>query len=200
MRPRGLVRVAVLAACLAALTASGRAEVVAAECDGPYPSFANAAPSASRVLIGQIIAIDPGPEAPLDEAGRTSRFVLRGWSVLEDDRLVEERVEDLQSQPCAGYVVGRVGDAIALAIDGRDFEPPQVVNAVAWVQGAPPQLIGIESVTVADVYALVGRPMPDPLPIASAGPTSSPALPLLIGAGSIALILAGAFVLFRASR
>jgi hypothetical protein len=200
VRPRGLVRAAILAGCLAGLVASGRVEVVAAECDGPYPSFTSAAPTASRVLIGQIVAIDPGPEAPLDEAGRTSRFVLSGWSVLDDDRLVEERFEDLQSQPCAGYVVGRVGDAIALAIDGRDFEPPQVVNAVAWVQGEPPQRSGIETVTIADVYALVGRPMPDPLPMASAAPTTSPALPLLIGAGSIALILAGAFALFRASR
>ncbi|MFP5342893.1 MAG: hypothetical protein ACLGIJ_08220 [Candidatus Limnocylindria bacterium] len=189
-----------LAGSLAAIAAAGRVEVVAAECDGPYPSFTNAAPTASRVLIGQVVAIDPGPDAPPDEAGRTSRFFLRGWSVLEDDRIVEERFEDVQSQPCAGYVVGRVGDVIALAIGGRDFEPPQVVNAVAWIQGVPPQRIGIETVTIADVYMLVGRPMPDPLPMAAAAPRTSPVLPVLIAAGSIALLLAGGFVLFRASR
>lgn len=134
----------------------------AAECDGPYPSFRNAAPSARQIIIGQVV------EAAGDRAdrsdGRTSTFLLRGWSVLENSRPVDVQIDDVPTQPCAGVIVARPGDEIAIAFGGRDFQPPQVVNAVAWLNGAAPQLIGIETITFAEVYALVGLDAPISLP------------------------------------
>ena len=139
------------------------------ECDGPFPSFQHAAPSARRIVIGQVVAVLPGPISP---DGYTSRFTLRGWSVLDGDVPVEFDVRDVQSQPCAGYIVARQGDRIAIAFDGHDFTPPQVVNAVAWLQGAPPSFDGIEWTTVAAIYDLLGRVPPAVVP--GTAPESNP--------------------------
>lgn len=125
-----------------------------AECDGPFPSFRNAAPSARQIIIGQVVAAADDRADRTD--GRTSNFLLRGWSVLEDSRPIEVQIQEVPTQPCAGVIVARPGDEIAIAFGGRDFQPPQVVNAVAWLSGAAPQLIGIETVTLVEVYALVG--------------------------------------------
>jgi len=138
------------------------------ECDGPFPSFQNAAPSARRIVIGQVVATLAGP--PGFDDGRTSRFTLRGWSVLEGDKPVAIDVRDVQSQPCAGYIVARPGDRIAIAFEGHDFTPVQVVNAVAWLEGQPPSFDGIESTNVGAIYVLLGRvpsaagPAPTPEP------------------------------------
>ena len=138
------------------------------ECDGPFPSFEQAAKSARRIVIGQVIATLPGAEAMED--GRSSQFVLRGWSVLEDDRPVEIDVRDVKTQPCSGYIVARAGDRIAIAFEGHDFAPAQVVNAVAWLQGDPPPFDGIEFTTIGAIYARLGRVPPSPAP-AAAGPS-----------------------------
>jgi hypothetical protein len=69
------------------------------ECDGPFPSFEHAAPSARRIVIGQVVATLPGAEA--FEDGRTSQFVLRGWSVLEDDRAVRSTSGTYRPSPVA---------------------------------------------------------------------------------------------------
>jgi hypothetical protein len=121
-------------------------------------------------VIGEVVGGFPEPVGPQD--GRTSRFTLRGLSVLDGDRPMDIDVTDLQSQQCAGYVIARLGDRIAIAFDGHEFG--QVVNAVAWLEGQPPDLVGIESTTVRAVYALVGRVPPAARPAASeqaAGPS-----------------------------
>ncbi len=168
------------------------------ECDGPFPSFEHAAPSARRIVIGQVIATLPGAEA--FEDGRTSQFVLRGWSVLENDRAVEIDVRDVLSQPCSGYIVARPGDRIAIAFEGHDFAPAQVVNAVAWLQGEPPPFDGIEFTTIATIYARLGRVPPtlvSPDPAAAAAPSIDWPIVLLVLAAASAL---GVVVLRRRPR
>ncbi len=171
-----------------------------AECDGPFPSFEHAAPSARRIVIGQVVATLPGAEA--FEDGRTSQFVLRGWSVLEDDRHVEIEVRDVQSQPCSGYIVARPGDRIAIAFEGHDFAPAQVVNAVAWLEGDPPPIDGIEFTTIGAIYARLGRVPPVPVATDPAEPAadpwiSTPTVVLLVLAATSAL---GVVVLRRRPR
>jgi hypothetical protein len=166
-----------------------------AECDGPYPSFQNAAPTARRIVIGEVIAGFPGPVGPQD--GRTSRFTLRGRSVLEGDAPIEIDVTDLQSQQCAGYILARPGDRIAIAFDGHEFG--QVVNAVAWLEGRPPDLIGVESTTIDAVYALVGRAPPVARPTTPASPQgATTGWPNAIGLCVLAALVAAiGFVLWR---
>lgn len=163
-----------------------------AECDGPFPSFRNVAPSARQIIIGQVVAAADDRADRTD--GRTSNFLLRGWSVLEGSRPIEVQIQEVPTQPCAGVIVARPGDEIAIAFGGRDFQPPQVVNAVAWLSGAAPQLIGIETVTLVEVYALVGLDVPTSLPdqVPPAGEERTLwllALPLIAAAaGAIALL------------
>ena len=143
-----------------------------AECDGPYPSFRNVAPGAERILIGEVVRVAPASERHDD--GRTASFVLRGRSVLEESRSVEEVFQDVPTQPCSGRILARVGDVIAVAFQGRDFQPPMVVNAVAWIDGAAPEGIGIERITVPEVYRLAGVPAPR-----SVAPTADPSFPVI---------------------
>jgi hypothetical protein len=153
---RGLAAVSMLAAIM---LVAGPHRVLA-ECDGPYPSFRNVAPGAERILIGEVVQVDPAGERHDD--GRTAGFVLHGQSVLEGGRAVDEVFQDVPTQQCAGMIVARVGDVIAVAFRGRDFEPPQVVNAVAWIEGDAPELIGVERISVPEIYQLAGVPMPVP--------------------------------------
>ena len=181
-----------------AFTVSLAPPVALGECDGPFPSFRQAAPTARRIVIGQVIAALPGAQG-LDD-GRTSRFTLRGWSVLDGDQPVEIDVEDLQSQPCAGYIMARPGDRIAIAFEGVDFTPAQVVNAVAWLQGDPPRFGGIESTTIGAIYALLGRAPPVLAPPADAVPATGPSIdwPIVL---ALAVALASALgVLLRRRR
>ena len=173
--------------------------IALAECDGPYPSFRNAAPSARRIVIGQVVATLPGP--PGFDDGRTSRFTLRGWSVLEGDKPVEIDVRDVQSQPCAGYIVARPGDRIAIAFEGHDFTPPMVVNAVAWIEdaGAPP-FDGIESTNVGAIYALLGRVPPTLAPAAAPDPPAAESSMDGRFGLALALLAAIAFLGFAAWR
>ena len=159
------------------------------ECSGPFPSFERASASARRIVIGEVIATLPGAE-PMED-GRSSQFLLRGWSVLEDDRPLEMEIRDVETQPCSGYIVARPGDRIAIAFDGHDFAQAQVVNAVAWLQGEPPPFEGIEVTTIAAIYALLGRVPPVPAapdPVAPAGPSiDRPIIVLLAVAAASAL-------------
>jgi len=162
------------------------------ECDGPFASFRNAAPSARRIVIGDVVATLPGP--PVENDGRTSRFTLEGWSVLDGDQPITIDVRDLLSQPCAGYIVARPGDRIAIAFDGHDFVPLTVVNAVAWI-GPAPEFLGIESTDVPAIYALLGRVPPTvaPWPVRGAAaergvPPTNTALPLLAVAVLVLLL------------
>ena len=167
------------------------------ECDGPFASFRNAAPSARRIVIGDVIASLPGPP---ENDGRTSRFTLQGWSVFDGDQPITIDVRDLLSQPCAGYIMARPGDRIAIAFDGHDFVPLMVVNAVAWI-GPAPEFLGIESTDIPAIYALLGRVPPAVLPgsVPATDPDGPPrtiALPL-IALAVLALMLAIGIVAWR---
>jgi hypothetical protein len=164
------------------------------ECDGPFASFQNAAPSARRIVIGDVVATLPGP--PVENDGRTSRFTLQGWSVLDGDQPITIDVRDLLSQPCAGYIMARPGDRIAIAFDGHDFVPLTVVNAVAWI-GPAPEFLGIESTDIPSIYALLGRVPPAVLPGSEpAAPPRNAALPL-IAIVVLALLVALGIVAWR---
>jgi hypothetical protein len=183
---RGLVQLA--AAVGLSLIATAQ---VGADCDGPYPSFREAAPTARRVVVGEVVAGQQDALGFVD--GRSARFTLRGTSVL-DGAEVEIDVIDLPSQPCAGPIEAAVGDHIAIAFDGRAFEPPQIVNAVAWLDGSAPEFGGIETMTVAEVYALLGLPWP---PEAAPPPSGVDEGLLSIAALAIAVLLGGLLVLRR---
>jgi hypothetical protein len=174
--------------------------VALGECDGPFPSFEHASLNARRIVIGQVVATLPGAE-PLED-GRTSQFVLRGWSVLEDDRPVEIDVRDVQTQPCAGYIMARPGDRIAIAFEGRDFVPAQVVNAVAWLQGDPPPFAGIEATTIAVIYARLGRVPPVLVAPDAAAPAGGLVIewPIVVFAVLAAVTALGIVVLRRRTR
>jgi hypothetical protein len=59
-----------------------------------------------------------------------------------------------------------VSDRIALAFDATDFTPPIQVNTVAWIRGTPPDFVGVETITVAEVFRLLGLTPPDTSTIA----------------------------------
>ena len=173
--------VTVLGVLIAGLLVSPSAAL--GECDGPFPSFEHAAASARRIVIGQVIATLPGTE-PMED-GRSSQFVLRGWSVLEGDRPVEIDVRDVLTQPCSGYIMARPGDRIAIAFEGHDFMPAQVVNAVAWLQGDAPPVEGIETTTIGAIYARLGRVPPSPAQAAAGSSIDWPIVVVLgLGAAS----------------
>jgi len=164
-----------------------------ADCDGPYPSFREAAPSAKRVVYGDVVAVEPVQGAGPD--GRSSRFVLEGLSVVGSIRRERVEVRDLQSQPCAGYLVARVGDRVAIAFEGRAFSPGIEVNAIAWLSGEPPDLIGIEVVTESEVYEILGIQPARVEPTRPAGP--EPGIPWLAVIAALALGVGGALTLRR---
>ena len=135
---------------------------VAAECDGPVPSFRDALATAERVVIGDVIAVRDGGlvEAAAND-GWSSRFLLRvrHTPVGEDQQTIE--ISDLPTQPCAAVVQAREGDRIALAFKATDFSPPIEINTVAWIRGTPWDFIGVETTTVAEVFRLLGQTPPD---------------------------------------
>lgn len=182
----------VLAAAVIAVV-SGQ-PVARADCDGPYPSFRDSAPSARMVVIGEVVAVEPVEWMWPD--GRSSRFTLRAWSILDGSGPIALPVRDVTSQPCAGYLPGRVGDEVAIAFEGRAFSTQVTVNAIAWIGGQPPVLPGIETLTVADVFQAVGLPVPATFPPESA-PAPGSDFPWLPLAAVVALLLVGGAVLGR---
>jgi hypothetical protein len=169
-----------LALGLAALGATP----VAADCDGPVPSFRAYAGSADRIVIGDVIAVDP--TAPwTDDQGRSSRFTLRVRYVLRGHADAVMTLRDLAFLPCADHIIiAREGDRIALALGATGFEPKITFDTVAWIRGTPPNFFdSIERITVAEVFSLVGKTAPD---------TSTTALPDEPSPiGGIAVLLAG---------
>jgi hypothetical protein len=135
---------------------------VAAECDGPVPSFREALATADRVVIGDVVAVHDGGlmEASTSD-GWSSRFTLltRSTPVGAPRKTVE--IDDLPTQPCAAGVQARKGDRIAIAFDATAFEPPIQVNTVAWIRGTAPDYVGVERITTAEVYRLLGLTPPE---------------------------------------
>lgn len=135
---------------------------VAAECDGPVPSFRDALATAKRVVIGDVIAVrDGGLVEAAASDGWSSRFALRVRYTPVGEAQQTMEIRDLPTQPCAGVIQAREGDRIALAFDATDFSPPIQVNTVAWIRGTPWDFSGVETITVAEVFRLLDLTPPD---------------------------------------
>lgn len=132
---------------------------VVAECDGPPPSFRDALSTAKRIVIGDVTAVHGGGSWGIGSDGSSSRFTLGVDLVLRGHAPAVMEIQDLVMQPCAGTVIARKGDRIALAFDALDFTPPIRVNAVAWIRGTPAP--GSETITGAEVFRRLGREPPD---------------------------------------
>lgn len=177
----------------------------AAECDGPYPDFRKLTATATTILIGDVVEVRGGGGWDPADAGVSSRFTLQVRYVLRGDSPEFVAVKDLPTQPCAPIIGARHGDRIALALDGLDYEPPMKVNMIAWIDAPPPPGFGDESasrgltLSVADVYALVGLEPPAASAAGAPGSEGPPAdgsppiLPVLL------LVLAAAAVIAAAA-
>jgi hypothetical protein len=163
---------------------------VAAECDGPVPSFRRFAASAETIVVGDVVAANPSGTYT-DDHGRSSWFTIRVREGIKGDAPGVLRFRDLPFLPCSDHIVRvAAGDRIALALDATTFsEPPTVVNIPAWIHGEKPPWSGAQRVTRRGVWALVG--MEPPATDTGAAP-STPArseLPLLLLAALIGAAL-----------
>lgn len=160
---------------------------VAAECSGSPPSFRDALSTAERIVVGDVVALrDGGLAEPRPNRQSSSRFTLRIRHVLRGQAPAVIKIRDLVAQPCAGVIVAREGDRIAVAFDALDYTPPIRVNAVAWIRGTPSGE-GNETMTVAGLFRRLGLPPPDTAivapraPEAAAEPRPEPALLAVVG-------------------
>jgi hypothetical protein len=147
-----------LMAAIAFLLVAAAPEVVRGECDGPYPSFREVAPSAATVIVGTVV------DAQIEGGGWdwAYRFTLQVDQVLRGSAAPMVAVRDLPSQPCAPFIAAKAGSRIALALDGFAYEPPIKVNAVAIIDGARADDIGVDELTLEQIFAIVPPPPAPP--------------------------------------
>lgn len=187
---RGRVARLSVASVVAAVTLAAGAAPASAVCDGPLPSFRDALSTATRIVIGDVVAVRSGGlwDAGID--GRSSRFTLRVRYVLRGEAPAVMEIRDLPTQPCAAGVIARAGDRIALAFDATDFTPPIRVNAIAWIRGIPPAFEGFEIITATGVFELLGQAPPDTATAAPDLPHAPPLAPfLLLVTGFLGVVL-----------
>lgn len=162
-QPRLVVAAVSLAATLLALFPAG----ALADCDGVIPPFGEFAPTASRIVIGEVTSTDPN--APWKGGhGASSRFTLRIDYVVRGSAASVLTVRDQPFLPCADHIIqARPGDRIALAFDialnleGFGAAPDAKFATIAWVAAnAPREWWEVEQLTVAEVYELAGEPPP----------------------------------------
>lgn len=159
---------------------------VAAECDGPVPSFHDALATAKRVVIGDVVAVRRGGMVrPTASDPSSSHFLLRIRYTPVGTAPTFMLIRDLPTQPCAGFVLAREGDRIAMAFGAIDYSPPIEVNTVAWIRGTPWDHAGVETTTTAEVFRRLDMTPPD---TATLNPGSAPGLSL----GLIVVLTAGA--------
>ena len=72
-------------------------------------------------------------------------------------------IEDELAGPCSSYIVAMPGDRIALALGltNRLLFDDKSWGAVAWIRGTAIDYPGIERITVADAFRLLGLQPPD---------------------------------------
>ena len=88
-------------------------------------------------------------------------FSLRVEHVVRGEAGDTMAFRDLLMNPDCGVVVSvRNGLRVALALGGHDFMPPMEVNAIAHLVGEPLRE-DIKTLTLDDVYAMAGAPLPD---------------------------------------
>ena len=176
----GRTIVAILVVLAASLVTATPA---AAECNPPgaEPSFRRAAPAATRILVGKVVAVAPDDLNPsADESFRFTVAIERTLRGPETATLVLDRVE---TGACVRWLSAAVGDRVALALDTRTADPSVPTNVAAWIGGAPRPSTAYETLTPAEVLALARRP---PMPETGTGPLAASALAL----GFLGLVLA----------
>lgn len=183
----GLVRDTLAAVVLAGMLAVVQTTTVAAECDGPFPSFRKVAVTAELVVIGDVVGIERGGAWDPAENGVSSVFALQLRHVLRGEAPALMQFRDLPTQPCASVVGVRLGDRIALAIGGSDFSPPVEANMVAWIERAPPPgftgdvISEADVFTEAEVFSLLGVELPsEQAPPVEAPPGLEAQIPILV--------------------
>jgi hypothetical protein len=141
------------------------ARPVAAECDGPIPSFREAAPNATTILIGDVTAVRHGGLTDGDEDGRWSRYTLKVRHVVRGVAPGTMAIRDLQTTGCAPGIIVHQGDRIAIAFD---VHAPGMVpfNAAAWIVGEPAYASlkydsHFEVTTTDAVFRLAGKEAPE---------------------------------------
>ncbi len=148
-----------------------------AECDGPFPEFAEVVRTAPRIVIGDVVRVRPGGAWPGGAGELASRFTLQISHVVRGEPIAFLDVDDLVTSPCASVVGVHLGDRVALAIGGTAFTPAMKANMVAWIDEIPPEGFGpggmSEAATMSldEVFALVGQPVPSET--ASAAPAAA---------------------------
>ena len=169
---------------------------LATACTGPYPSFRTALSTAQQVVIGDVVAVHDGNLVPVDADGRSGVFTLRTRYVPRGDAPSVMEFSYLETTLCTPFVFVRAGDRIALAFGATETlygSSPSTVNTVAWIRGTPPDGYGGETITMGEVYGLLGLEPPD----TSTEPPGSPRRPdagLLLG---LAAAMAGLVVGWR---
>lgn len=188
-----------LAAAVVVLGLAGvflaRPGAVHGECDGPLPSLIEAAPSATSVVVGDVVAVRAGGLwDPGITDGLSSRFTVHVSETLRGTTQETLEISDLPTQPCAPVVGAHLGDRVAIALGGRAFTPPITVNAIAWLAGMP--MPGGARTTAAAVRAAVAVGVPDTGTAQVVGSALPDVAPVLAIAG-VAGLLAGTW---RATR
>jgi hypothetical protein len=133
---------------------------VSADCDGPVPPFREYATDASRVVIGDVTAVDLNSPWQ-DGEGGSSRFTLRVRHVIRGSADALMTFRDVPYLPCSDHIfVVHEGDRIALAlgITGTAI-PGETINTAAWIRGTP--WGDSEQISIAGVFDLFGLAMPD---------------------------------------
>lgn len=170
---------------------------VAAECTqiDPWPSFTEAAPTATRIVVGEVVRsyLD-------DSADNAIHFRVRVDEVLRGSpqSALEFREEVRSGAPlkvCPGDSIlrVRVGDVLAFAFDARISSSREPVLAVAWVRGRPHDFLmpGAERLTVSRIRELARMPTTDtstPRPRDDSGDLSVTVLLGLFAASTLLVI------------
>jgi hypothetical protein len=194
------MRPTVIACLLAVAAALSASNPVSADCDGPFPEFRNLVKTAKTIVIGDVVAVQRGGAWDPVNGGVSSRFTLQIAYVLRGSSDPVVQINDMPTSECASVVGARLGDRIAIAYDGAEFDRTAGVNMVAWIDAVPPPGFGpggasqAETMSVDDAFALVGQVVPPP-----ASPEPAPALAMspdsLILPGLIAAILVAALAI-----
>jgi hypothetical protein len=171
-----------LATLAVAALAATTARPVIASCDGPVPSFRQFAATSPRILIGRVTAVDSTAEWRDDE-GRSSRFTLNVEYVVRGESSPVIDVRDAAFLPCADHIIiARVGDQIALAFDVPGLMGDESVSTIpAWINGTPMPWGGAETISVREVFSLVGKAVPPATSTEAArsAPKSAPMWPAI---------------------
>ncbi len=136
-----------VAIVLVSVGLAGAAAPSLAECvsqPNRFPRFTDVAPTAETVVIGTVV--ESKSEDPTEA---TVLFGLRVDHVLRGDPPATMEIEGLRSGlPVRGaegcrenaFLYVRVGDVIALALDGQ-LDGRTGVNTAAWIEGRPDRIL-----------------------------------------------------------